>query len=475
MESFRINELGVSIINYTTKPIFKNVRYGIRKNISCEDMVGLIRQGYSFSHSFHVHGEYGNKEKTINNFKQTNFIWFDFDDSIDSLDSIYQKLTFKPNISYTTISNLQDGKLNRFRLVYLVDFIIDSNESYKYYLNLLLNTIFIDLGNDYLNYIDNNCFNVSQQMFGSGMTATIITNDKIYNINSFQYIIDNYNIITLLNKGKCSKKLRSNILERERGTLKLNEQITTPISDLITLLGSFDIQTFRPTLTNESFAVLNQNDVYTNVSDQGIYKINFLFDIDNRIRKVKKGHRNNMLFNWGITIRNIKPEITLEELAQNIYWLYITKCEKSDDWNVSRICTVAISVYKSDMSQYDNLGKRKYLIAPEQKHLSRPEKSKALGKARRKTRDSNILGSYDFTKTVKENAKELGISENTVRSSLKDNNIKTSNQEKYDRFVKIFMDNPNATIRGLVKLTGLSDKTIQVYRKRFEGQLVDNW
>lgn len=125
------------------------------------------------------------------------------------------------------------------------------------------------------------------------------------------------------------------------------------------------------------------------------------------------------------------------------------------------------------MSQYDNLGKRKYLIAPEQKYLSRPEKSKALGKARRKTRDSTILGSYDFTKTVKENAKELGVSENTIRNSLKDNDLKTSNQEKYDRFVKVYMDNPNATIRGLAKLTGLSDKTIQAYRKRFEGQLVD--
>lgn len=460
-----VNELGVSIKNYTQKPTFKNVRYNIKENVNKDEMIRLIQQGYCFSHSFNVNGEFGNKEKTINNFKQTNYIWFDFDDCIDNINNIYQRLTYKPNIAYTTISNMQEGKSNRFRIIYFIDFIIYSNDDYKYYLNLLLNTIINDLGNDYLKYIDNNCFNVSQQMFGSNQKSILIDNDIIYNKNIFDYIINNYRIDNLLNKGKCSKNFKSNYIEKERKILKENEEITTSVSELIELLNSCDIRQYQPILSNEHTAILDSEDVYTNVIEQDIYKINSLYDRNNKIQKVKKGYRNNMLFNWGITIKNINPNISIEELTKSLYWLYIYRCERSDDFGMVQICNNAISVFKTDIEDFKELGKRKYLINPDYKDLSRADKFKELGKARRKTRDNNILPYYNCNKSIKENATELGKSENTIRNCLNDNGIKTTNQEKFDRFILIYGNCPDATIRQLIKLTGISTKTVQKYKR----------
>lgn len=469
MKNFIVNKLGVSTMNYTTKPNFKNVRYNVKENLSIDEWVQLIRSGYSFTHSFDVSAEYGNKEKTLANFKQTNFIWFDFDDCADSINKVYKKLTYKPNIAYTTISNLQKGKSHRFRLVYLIDFTIQSNDSYKYYLNLLLNTIINDLTKDYLKYIDNNCFNTSQQMFGSNINSTIITSDNTYNSNSFNEINANFKIYDYLNKNRCGRKLNNNILKKEKKILKQNDDITTSLSELIEMLQSFDVKLFSPTLTNEHLAIFDNDTIYTNVIDQNIYKINFLYDINNKIRKVNRGHRNNMLFNWGITIRNINPEIKIDELTKNLYWLYINHCTRSDDFNMMQVCTLAMSVLKADLDEYFFLGKRKYLIDPEQKHISRADKSKALGVARRRTRDLNILENYDFGKTVKENAKDLSISENTIRNCFNDNEIKLPNQEKFERFVEVYTSNPNASIRRLAELTKLSTKTVQGYIKKLKS------
>lgn len=466
-------EMGVSTQSYTQKPTFKNVRYNIKENVNKDEMIRLIQQGYCFSHSFNVNGEFGNKEKTINNFKQTNYLWFDFDDCIDDINNIYQRLTCKPNIAYTTISNMQEGKSNRFRIIYFTDFIIYSNDDYKYYLNLLLNTIITDLGNDYLKYIDNNCFNVSQQMFGSNQKSIIIDNDMIYNKSIFNDIISNYNIDNLLNKGKCSKNFKSNSIEKERKILKQDEEITTSVSELIKLLTATDIRQYQPLLTNEHTAILDSDDVYTNVTEQNIYKINSLYDKNNKRKKVKIGHRNKTLFSWGIIIRNINPNITIHELTKSLYWLYIYRCEKSDDFGMLQVCNTAISVYKTDIEDSKDLGRRKYLINPEYKDLSRTDKFKELGRARRKTRDNNILPNYDLNKSVKDNANELGVSENTIRNCLNDNCIKTTNQNKFDRFIVIYTNCPDASVRELNRLTGISTKTVQSYKKKYDDLILN--
>jgi hypothetical protein len=98
----------------------------------------------------------------------------------------------------------------------------------------------------------------------------------------------------------CSKNFNSSIEKRER-EIKHIERNTTP---LIELLQSFDMEGFVPILSNEYNATFDPNAVYTDVSEQDIYKINFIYTSEGKIRKVPKGHRNPMLFSWGINCNN---------------------------------------------------------------------------------------------------------------------------------------------------------------------------
>jgi hypothetical protein len=112
-----------------------------------------------------------------------------------------------------------------------------------------------------------------------------------------------------INKGKCSKNFKSNSIEKERKILKQDEEITTSVSELIELLITTDIRQYQPILSNEHTAILDNDNIYTDVTKQDIYKINSLYDKNNKRKKARIGHRNKTLFSWGIIIRNINPNI----------------------------------------------------------------------------------------------------------------------------------------------------------------------
>ena len=95
-------------------------------------------------------------------------------------------------------------------------------------MNILLNSIINDLGKNYLKFIDNKCFNVSQQMFGSNKTCTLKTSETVYDINFFNDY-NNNNIINYVNT-KCSKMLNDSICEAGEKTFTQNENLTTVMS-----------------------------------------------------------------------------------------------------------------------------------------------------------------------------------------------------------------------------------------------------
>jgi len=98
--------------------------------------------------------------------------------------------------------------------------------------------------------------------------------------------------------------------------------------------------------------------------------------------------------------------------------------------------------------------------------LSKAEKMKELGIAKRKTRDEKILPNYDASISVKENADYLGYSTSTIYKCLNDNGALKRNDNKYKNFVMIYEDNPESrSIRKLAKLSNLSKSTVQKYLK----------
>ncbi len=458
-------KLGVSVKNYETKPDFMKVRYKT-KEIDKEEFVYSIQNGYSFTHSMGVFGEYGCKEKTIANFDQTNFVWVDFDHSHTSLEAVWDQLNCKPSIGYTTISNKIDDY--RFRLIYLIDFSINTNENYKYYLNVVLNSLINDLDKDFLNIIDNKCFNVAQTMFGSNQNCIVKSSDNIFNKDFFDNYTNNNHLNYYININNCSKKFNYSISAAKEKTYTVNENNTTTTHQLINELRNTDITNYQPIFSNKNNVILNDNDIYSYVGNQDIYEIKFLYSVtDDKYKKIPIGSRNNTLYTMGLITKNIQPDITLNDLAKNLYWIYTFRTEKGENFSLVDVCKIAESAYNTDVSNFTELGKRKYIINPEYRFLPKKEKIKALGVARREKRNEDIFSCYDLNKSIAENAQDLSYSPNTIRKALKENQLSTDNQKKFENFCIAICENPTASIRDLMKLTGLSDKTVQKYKKRF--------
>ena len=131
-DEFRF-QLGVSTTRYEKKCTeWKKLRYKTMQ-LDIDGLEDYIRKGYCFTHTFKdvsADGSFGCKEKTIKNFKSTNTVFLDIDDCSLTAQEFYASVTPQPTIIYTTPSNIT-GEKNRFRLVYLYQDFILSNDAYK--------------------------------------------------------------------------------------------------------------------------------------------------------------------------------------------------------------------------------------------------------------------------------------------------------------------------------------------------------
>ena len=125
--------MGVSTTRYEKKCTeWGKLRYQTVQ-LDIDGLEDYIRKGYCFTHTFKdvsADGSFGCKEKTIKNFKSTNTVFLDIDNSSLTAQEFYTSVTPQPTLMYTTPSNVT-GVQNRFRLVYLYEQPILSNDTYK--------------------------------------------------------------------------------------------------------------------------------------------------------------------------------------------------------------------------------------------------------------------------------------------------------------------------------------------------------
>lgn len=450
--------LSVSTQAFQTKPNFGSIRY-TKRVVSISQFIELIQNGHCFCHLFKTaEEEFGTKEKTIANFKKASFLWFDCDNAPLTVNEAFEKLKFKPNIAYTTFSNGYEGKGYRYRFIYLTDLPIQSDEEYKTYLGMLYASISSDLGSDFMKCIDGACFNVSQQMMGSNKECTVLQNSNfIFGQDTFTDIGQSINdgrdkCIHFHNLNKFNK-------EKEGETITPNQALNTLVEKVRSLSEQSN---FTPLLSNLNKVEYDTENVYTNVEQQDIYEIKFWFE-DGKEKKVPQGTRSRFLFTCSIVLKNIKPQITIEELGANLWWIYCNKCETTKEMTLKDICRIVIGSFQVINPE---MGKRKYVIAPLYRNLSKEDKMKHLGMARRRSRNQKVMSSYDFSKTAKENALEIGVSENTIHNALKDSNI-SLNREKYLWFCEVYKANQTESVRNLGKLCGIAPSTVERYKKRY--------
>lgn len=455
--------LGVSEHGYTSKPTkTTGIKYQ-KTELNPQKLFDLILQGHVFTHNFKDLDTYYQYQKTKDNFESTNVIFFDFDYCKYTFNEILNKISIQPTIAYTTFNN--SISINKFRLVYLIEKGIQFYEDYTFMCKLLLNILFdIEILNEIQRSIDTHCFSATQFIYGSGSECERVFNpSQIISVDYLNRLLNerytNYKdfegkyllktVETNQTKLKSNEKclIFSNLEEyKYKNIILLNGKNQTP--NVFAAKGIFNKKSFKPIISNTSTAHLTDS-AYSYVGDQGIYQLNTVFGKNG---KIKQGKRHNALFRYSAIIRNIYPDISMEVILANLMWFrkyYIDSPEEVSDVELSGIVE---GIFKSDLD-LSNIGRRKYLIAPEFKGLSVEDKRKEIGKARKKYRDEHILYSYDFNLTVLENSELLGISKSSIYKSLKENGMTLKNNVDFERFKEIYLslDTKDRSIRKMMK------------------------
>ena len=120
------------------------------------------------------------KNKNYNEYKSSDFISIDIDDSILSLEQITDLLQDFPfQIGYNTYSNGKNG-LNRFRLLYFFDTTITSKEDYELLAKSIISYIdkLTSLFTVYNVKVDESTLRCTQMMFATNDKDSVIVNNR---------------------------------------------------------------------------------------------------------------------------------------------------------------------------------------------------------------------------------------------------------------------------------------------------------
>lgn len=159
-EAFRFN-ISISDRCYNHKPTsadYKAMSFHV-ENLNADELLDKIKIGHSICHVFI------DNRRTKSNFMYTYTVFVDVDDSTSSMEEILNGAEMKPTIAYTTFS---DGKnnLHRFRLVYILDESVNSEEDYKCLYYLFVNSL-------HLENIKDNCGSVTSQLMNGNSCDNI--------------------------------------------------------------------------------------------------------------------------------------------------------------------------------------------------------------------------------------------------------------------------------------------------------------
>lgn len=497
--------LGVSRQGFNMKPKdFKSIRFN-KKSMDATELVEVIKKGHLICHNYGDMNEFGMKHKTNSNFYFTNLLWFDFDKCKYNIDELFKLAKIKPTIAYTTFSNTAIE--NRFRFIYLMEDVVEGVQEYHQRTNLVFNLVFdADICNSLIKekQIDTCCFSAHQAFLGSTSNSVKYFNpDVILNFNFIKNIGKklgffnsnknvmnyttnvssdvNYAYDTYLNFSDlyaCDKlkqyvefKCQDFSIKKEKKekkiVLKNVKNETTSANKIIAEAKQLLFEkSYVPKLNNYENATYSSN-VYTYVGNDGIYCLNTYFG---ESKMVLDSKRNKTSYHVANVIVNINPEISLSELVASIMWFRNRYYQNPLTYSDYEILKTAENVKLN--SERNERGQKKYLINPEKKNgLSKKEKMKYLGEARKQKRDDDILPNFNCNLTVKENAEILGKCVSTLYKCLNENGVNINRDFEYEKFVGIYFNTieSNQTVRKMADIAGISRAKSERYIKRIKS------
>lgn len=288
--------------------------------VTIDGMSNYIKQGYCFTHTFKevdADGSFGCKQKTIKNFKSTNTIFIDVDDSSVTATDFFSSVTPQPTILYSTPSNI-DGEKNRFRLVYVYGEEVTDNDTYRQEVKKICSSI--------AEYIpdfkyDTTSVNVSQQMGGNGSGGcTLLMTHNIFNLLSFK----NYNncISNTYKKEERNDIINRNAVSYEEKDIEIKDkEFERRFWEIDSEDGAYQLLTdyqYKYEITDTT--QVDENIPYISLDDYvQISRRFFMEKIDDgkyipRNVRIKRGDRERTLFNNALLRLKINPNMTFENL-----------------------------------------------------------------------------------------------------------------------------------------------------------------
>ena len=437
--------MGVSTTHYENKCMeWGKLRYQTVQ-LDIDGLEDYIRKGYCFTHTFKdvsADGSFGCKEKTIKNFKSTNTVFLDIDNSSLTAQEFYTSVTPQPTLMYTTPSNVT-GVQNRFRLVYLYEQPILSNDTYKKEIQKIstgIGKIISDFS------FDSTSVNASQQMGGNGtQDCLLLKSYNIFNFNTFKeyegcssttYKKEERNDISNRKAVSYEEKeieIVDKEFEREFWELADDESVYKLLNKYRCKYPIYDA-----TQVNEDTPYINfEKDKYIEITR----KYFIAKDEYGRNRaipvKIKEGNREKILFANALLRLKINPNMSFENLLyamvyERQYWIDNSDGEFTNRvlYKISKGAFIKREQYSGIKSVTEGQKKRRarcnkngFKVNPAYCEKYGVSVRKVANMMRRDIANETILENYDFEKSVKENSR-----------LLKENKIKPNSERRLYEF-----------------------------------------
>ena len=344
----------------------------------------------------------------------------DMDDDVEcNLDELVSGLRYTPTIAYTTYNHRQNGKGNRYRLLYLFRIAISNIDVYKCIYQYLTSNLGFKLN-------DNCGGNVTQAIYGSNEQCQIIQTENTYSIEDFGISTTNQNghSNSIKKEEEDIIKLESPIQDNDYindfwnmsyGDLLLKYSDTYPIFEH-TPLEDVDDDTPFIMLPSNYIEIKRYWFMETVYDENGDKRYSA-----SRVKKIKDGeHRRKKLFLNGILRRIMVNDLSFEHLLNNmIYELYHYIDNSKDRITKKDLFDISVNIYKSDIDNYNGLIKRykRKFIVNDKYCIKHNLNRKQVRNISRKLITYNQIGElYDFNLTDKQNVeafKEYGLTIST--------------------------------------------------------------
>ncbi len=488
----------ITLCPYPSKPTGNDIREMIftTKEITNNELSELISKGHSFCHVF-TNQNFMTQSKTIKNFKEANFIVFDFDDCNLSLDYVINNSIIKPSIAFETFSNSETNY--RFKLIYVIDTPITNDQDYRRMTEIIFSISFNQNDSPELRKsLDTSCYLCNQMVHGTNPDRRIETNETVISIKLINQMFKNQSIefnnyddvfdflkINIDFKPTKTNKIKSNIQKKSKTNCprkRNSRQKSNTLHDLSCFphFGTLSTNIFEGNFIYEDTFIKSKynnyhtiqiseyeiDKVYYWVGNQNIYSLNTYFAGG----KQKPGYRKKTLLYAAHVFCNLYPDITPQILHLKLkdYVLHFFECplDIENDY-IFRLANAVIG-----MDNHHELGKRYFVLNPAYKHLTKSQKMKALHQRKSELMRQYILLNHDGSLTLKQLAEKTHLHPRTVKKYLDADGICYSQnnrqEEAYNMFLEVYSieENQTLSIRKMAEKCGISKSQVQRFLKR---------